>query len=202
MSYLRPTEELEVIDVIKNSQFIANTAIVESRAEGLAFVQAIKAQHPNANHSCHCFIAGAPEDAATWSYSDDGEPKGTAGQPMFQVLKHSGIGNLCVVVTRYFGGIKLGTGGIARAYSSLVKQALAATPTVHVERKAHFTLDIPFDLTGFVEQALTRTPQVGVLARDWHSEGQRLCLSIEVPSVESFNDALSAYAHRLALKPK
>ncbi|HKK33869.1 MAG TPA: YigZ family protein, partial [Desulfomicrobiaceae bacterium] len=86
-------------------------------------------EFPDATHNCWAFQAGPANDSAFVGMSDDGEPHGTAGKPMLNVLLHSGIGEIAVVVTRYFGGIKLGTGGLVRAYSGMVSLGLETLPT-------------------------------------------------------------------------
>ena len=199
MSYSRPTKMIEVSQVIKKSQFIGNLAIVSNAQEALDYVHQIKAIHTNANHSCHCFVAGQPEQSSLWGYSDDGEPKGTAGLPMFQVLKYSGLGNICVVVTRYFGGIKLGTGGIARAYSSTVKLAVEQSTNETVELTTELSVNVPFHLTGNLEHLIKQSKGIKVISRDWLAQGQLLCLSIEEPSLEGFYSSLSPYLHELTL---
>lgn len=93
-----------------------------------AFIARIKAEFPDANHNCWAFQCGPPADTAHVGMSDDGEPHGTAGKPMLGMLLHSTVGELSCVVTRYFGGIKLGTGGLVRAYSGVVKLALQELP--------------------------------------------------------------------------
>jgi uncharacterized YigZ family protein len=203
MSYLRPTNTIEVSQVIKKSQFIGNLTLVTCAEEAVDYVHQIKAIHSNANHSCHCFIAGQPEQFSLWGYSDDGEPKGTAGLPMFQVLKYSKLGNVCVVVTRYFGGIKLGTGGIARAYSSTVKLAIEQSINESVELTTELSMNVPFHLTGALEHLIKQSKGTEVLSRDWLAQGQQLSLSIELPSLDSFNSALSPFLHELTIiEPK
>lgn len=114
--------------VIKRSRFIATVARVASPEAAKAFVDAVKKEHPTANHNCWAYNAGAPETTARIGASDDGEPKGTAGRPMMNVLLHCGVGEIAVVVTRYFGGTLLGTGGLVKAYQDLVKLGLADLP--------------------------------------------------------------------------
>lgn len=200
MSYYRPTKTIEVSQVIKKSQFIGNLTLVTSSEQAMAYVQEIKTLHSNANHSCHCFIAGQPTQESLWGYSDDGEPKGTAGLPMFQVLKYSELGNICVVVTRYFGGIKLGTGGIARAYSSTVKQAIEESINEHIELTTELAIKVPFHLTGTLEHLVKQSKGTEVLSRDWLAEGQQLSLSIELPSLEGFRSSLSPFLHELTIQ--
>ncbi len=197
MSYYRPVESVEVNQVTKKSQFIGNLFRADSTAQAQQFVQQIKARHSSANHSCHCFIAGLPEQFSMWGYSDDGEPKGTAGSPMFQVLKHSGLGNTCVVVTRYFGGVKLGTGGIARAYSSTVTLAINSCITKEVHLTKNYSLSAPFKFTGDVEHAIKTCAGVYVTQRQWRENGLLLTVCIDDVAFSHFISSLSAYWHVL-----
>ena len=109
----------------KKSRFIAHVAAVNTEEEALAFIEAKKKQFWDARHNCYAYILG--EQAQTMRFSDDGEPTGTAGRPMLEVLIGSGIRNLVVVVTRYFGGTLLGTGGLVRAYTKAAQAGLAAS---------------------------------------------------------------------------
>ncbi len=115
--------------VIKRSRFITSIAHTASVDEAKAFIETISAQHAAANHNCFAFNATAPGSTAFCGCSDDGEPKGTAGQPMLNVVLHCGIGELTAVVTRYFGGVLLGTGGLVKAYQGSVQEALETLPT-------------------------------------------------------------------------
>ena len=199
MSYHRPCEAIQVNQVIKKSQFIGNIFIVNSSAQAIESVNQIKSQHSSANHSCHCFIAGLPEQFSMWGYSDDGEPKGTAGLPMFNVLKHSGLGNICVVVTRYFGGIKLGTGGIARAYSSTVNLAINNCLTQEVQLSTDYSLISPFNRTGEIEHAIKHNSGVRVKHRQWLDSGLQLTLAIDDIAFNSFLISISGYQHELII---
>lgn len=114
---------------IKRSRFITTLARVDSRERALAFVDAIRREFPDARHNCWAYAAGRPGDTAQVGQSDDGEPHGTAGRPMLNQLLYGGVGELAAVTTRYFGGIKLGTGGLTRAYQNGVKEALLLLPT-------------------------------------------------------------------------
>ena len=114
---------------IKRSRFITTLARADSRERALAFVDAVKKEFPDARHNCWAYAAGRPGDTAQVGQSDDGEPHGTAGRPMLNQLLYGGVGELAAVTTRYFGGIKLGTGGLTRAYQNGVKEALLLLPT-------------------------------------------------------------------------
>ena len=112
--------ELEV----ERSRFIATVQPVTSTAQAQAFIAAIKTEFPDANHNCWAYLVGPPGSTDQVGLSDDGEPHGAAGKPMLIALQYSGLGDTAVVVSRYFGGIKLGKGGMVKAYTAAVKTAL------------------------------------------------------------------------------
>lgn len=111
--------------VEKKSRFIATTRPVESEEEAAAFIEEMKKKYWDARHNCSAYVIG--ERGQTSRCSDDGEPSQTAGRPMLDVLLGAGVRNICVVVTRYFGGVLLGTGGLVRAYSGAVQEGLKAS---------------------------------------------------------------------------
>lgn len=115
-------------ETIHRSRFIVTMARVSSPEEAKAFIDSVREEHSQATHNCWAYVAGEPGSTAQVGASDDGEPKGTAGRPMLTVLLHCGIGEIAAVVTRYFGGILLGTGGLVRAYQGLVKLGLETLP--------------------------------------------------------------------------
>lgn len=127
--YLIPAAPVRVEEVILRSRFITTAAPAWTSDAARAFVAEMRAEFPDASHNCYAFVAGPPGSTAQIGMSDDGEPGGTAGRPMLAVLLGCGIGDIAVVVTRYFGGTKLGTGGLVRAYSGGVKAVLAVLPT-------------------------------------------------------------------------
>jgi uncharacterized YigZ family protein len=126
--YPVPAGRARVEEVISRSRFITTAGPAASVDEAKAFIAAVRAEFPDATHNCYAFAAGPPGSTAMAGMSDDGEPSGTAGRPMLAVVLGSGVGDLAVVVTRYFGGTKLGTGGLVRAYSGGVKAVLAELP--------------------------------------------------------------------------
>lgn len=137
------TRFFRVEDTIKRSLFLAtfsHTSSVESARE---FIAQIKAEHPDATHNCWAYQAGPPGSTALVGLSDDGEPHGTAGKPMLNMLMHADIGELSCVVTRYFGGTKLGTGGLVRAYGGMVKLGLETLPVC--EHITPVTLEVVID---------------------------------------------------------
>ncbi len=127
-SYNIPAISIRIEQEIKRSRFIADIGHAESKADALVFIEQIKNREPDARHHCWAYIAGHPVESIERGCSDAGEPQGTAGKPMLNVLQHKNIGEIVVVISRYFGGIKLGAGGLVRAYSSSVQQAVDALP--------------------------------------------------------------------------
>lgn len=114
--------------VIRKSRFIAHAERVTTRAEAMACVERMRAHYPDARHHCWAYLIGDPEATASASMNDDGEPSGTAGKPILGVIQHKGIGDVMVIVTRYFGGIKLGAGGLVRAYAGATEAVLSQLP--------------------------------------------------------------------------
>ena len=127
-------EDGQVQEEIKKSRFICHAKRVYSEEEARAFIAAIKKEHYKATHNCSAFIIG--ERSEIKRTSDDGEPSGTAGVPMLGVLENHNLTNVCVVVTRYFGGIKLGAGGLIRAYAGSVALAVKEIGIVEIKEQA------------------------------------------------------------------
>ncbi len=119
--YYIPAEALTNEESIKNSQFITQVEPVATVEAAKSFIKKIKQKTPDASHHCWAYIVGDPNSTTLIGCSDDGEPSGTAGKPMLHVLQHSDLGDIVVVCSRYFGGTKLGTGGLARAYGGGTK---------------------------------------------------------------------------------
>ncbi len=124
-SYLIAINNVENESIVNRSRFICYLRPCTSIAEAKAMLKELQKLHPQASHHCHAFLTKAADDSQGYGFSDDGEPSGTAGKPMLSVLQGGGIGHVCAVVVRYFGGTKLGTGGLQRAYGGSVRQALA-----------------------------------------------------------------------------
>lgn len=128
--YSIPSGPTEATYEIKNSTFIASVRPILSMDQMKLFVKEMRERHPKANHNCWAVITGAPTDSNSYGFSDDGEPTGTAGKPIFTVLQYSGAGQTGIIVTRYFGGIKLGTGGLVKAYTASAKAGLDSTELI------------------------------------------------------------------------
>jgi len=144
-------KDLELTLAIKNSHFIANLRHTVGRDEGDVHLKDMRTKYPDASHHCWAVVAAAPENSTFWGLSDAGEPSGTAGKPMLQVLSHCGIGEVSVVVCRYFGGTKLGAGGLVKAYSEAVKLVVEACPRKIKRQLSHIKLTCPYDLSGRIE---------------------------------------------------
>ncbi len=129
--------------IISKSRFICYVNRAENEAEALEFIEKIKKMHHAATHNCSCYIIG--ENNQIQKANDDGEPSGTAGVPMLEVLKKQELQDTVVVVTRYFGGIKLGGGGLIRAYGKSTTEGIAAAQVV--ERRLHHVMKVAIDYT-------------------------------------------------------
>lgn len=135
--------------LIKKSRFIGCVQRIESRAQALAVVDALWHEHPTARHVCWALLAGGQSAAV-----DDGEPSGTAGRPMLEVLRHQQLQGVLATVVRYFGGVKLGAGGLVRAYTDCVAQALLQAQKIPLVPKITLTCALPYALEGWVRHEL------------------------------------------------
>ena len=139
---------------IDRSRFVCSLARAESPELAQAFIGEIAAEFDDATHNCWAYVVGAPGSTARIGMSDDGEPHGAAGRPMLTVLLHSGVGEVVAVVTRYYGGTKLGTGGLVRAYSHAVQSALAILPQRERVDYAALTVSIGYAQLSAVQHPL------------------------------------------------
>jgi uncharacterized YigZ family protein len=138
--YQIPAARQRVAEDIKRSRFVTTVGHAPTLDAAREFIAGVRAEFADASHNCWAYVVGPPGSTAQIGMSDDGEPHGTAGRPMLNVLLHAGIGEIVAVVTRYFGGTLLGTGGLVKAYSGGVQLALANLPVV--ERVPAVTLDL------------------------------------------------------------
>ena len=179
--YFVPTADSEAEFVEKRSRFIGHVFKVESEEEAKAHITTMKSKYYDARHNCWCYIL---REGNVMRYSDDGEPQGTAGQPMLEVFKREGIENVCCVVTRYFGGILLGAGGLLRAYTRSAKDALDAAGVSVVRRFVLCSLEVPYHL--FERMKLEIESFDGVIHETDY--GEKVCLQLLLPeaSVDLF----------------
>jgi len=142
--------------IINKSRFIGYGSPAQTEEEALAFLKGIREKHKDATHNCYAYVIG--RNAGIMRYSDDGEPGGTAGLPIMEVLKAQGVVNCCVVVTRYFGGILLGAGGLVRAYTQGCVAALKASGVVVMEPSQQYLCEVGYPLWDKVQYALKSLP--------------------------------------------
>lgn len=155
--YFVPTQASEAEFIEKRSTFIGHVWPVETEEEARSRIDEMKKKYHDARHNCWCYLL---KDGPV-RYSDDGEPQGTAGQPMLGVFQKEGVTNVCCVVTRYFGGVLLGAGGLVRAYTQSAKDALDAAGVSVVRRWVELAVECPYS---FLERVkLACTAQEGVV---------------------------------------
>ncbi len=147
-------EELTGEIVEKKSRFIATLRPVKTEEEAVDFIREMKKKYWNARHNCWAYVIG--EEGRIKKASDDGEPSRTAGLPMMEILEGQGLFNICAVVTRYFGGTLLGTGGLIRAYQGALRGALAPESMVEAESGIRLSLGLRYDLFGRVKSLAER----------------------------------------------
>lgn len=186
--YRIPARQARAEIMVVNSRFIASAAPAFSVEQARDFIQSIRAEFKDASHHVPAFLIGHGS-SVTAHCSDDGEPSGTAGRPVLAVLHGSGIGDIVVVITRYFGGTKLGTGGLVRAYGDAVKAVLAILPLAEKVATHTVMVVVPYSL---FEQArlLAQTHAAKILAEDFAAD-VTLTLQLLQDGLPSFNEALS-----------
>lgn len=173
---------------IQRSRFITTIAPTPTVEEAKAFVARVRDEFPDANHNCWAYVAGPPGSTAQVGMSDDGEPHGTAGRPMLTALLHGGVGEVAVVVTRYFGGTLLGKGGLVRAYTGCVQQALESLPTTERVQKALLAVELEYASIEGVRRMLPAYEAQVVSEEYAATVGYRL--ELPVTHVDAFRQAL------------
>ena len=171
----------------RKSEFIGQACHVEDQEAAMAFVQKVRVQHPKARHVCHCAIWG-PEGRTSERMSDDGEPSGTAGKPILEVMRRQGVTDCVLTVTRYFGGILLGSGGLIRAYSSAASLALKAAKQARVLQTQRFTITVDYPEYDPLRR-LIRTSGGQVETEDF-TDQVRLTYDLEPAAVPAFHGRL------------
>ncbi len=175
--YAIPATRRRVEETILRSRFVTTVGHASSVDEARAFISAVSSEFPDATHNCWAYVIGPPGDTSRIGMSDAGELHGTAGRPMLTVLVHSGVGDIAAVVTRYYGGTKLGKGGLARAYSGGVKNAIEGLPTKMLIASTTLTLIIDYASVDPVKWILPDL-EAHVLSEDYAT---RVTLEIELP---------------------
>jgi uncharacterized YigZ family protein len=157
MSFRTVYERAEKEIVINKSRFIGHVKPVTSEEEAQAFVEEIKKKHRTATHNVPVYLLG--EDHSIQKYSDDGEPSGTAGVPILNMLKNEGITDVAIVITRYFGGVKLGTGGLVRAYTQSAKEALEVAKVIEMVNYELVQVNLEYNQHGKIQHFLDNNDQ-------------------------------------------
>jgi len=195
--YHIPAQRRRVEEEIKRSRFITTVAYTPTVESARAFINEVSTEFSDANHNCWAYLVGPPASTAQVGMSDDGEPHGTAGRPMLTVLSHSGIGDLCAVVTRYFGGILLGTGGLVKAYSGGVKLAMEALPTIERVPKTRLEVVTEYSAITLFKRMLLDY-EVELLGEEFAADAT---FRLQLPSerVDAFTEAIMTLTNGLAL---
>lgn len=188
VSYLIPAGTVCIQQEVKRSRFIARLGRAVDRPAAMDFLHAARCAAKGANHHCWAFIAGNPDDGRVLGQSDDGEPSGTAGRPILNVLQYSGIGEIVAVVSRYFGSIKLGTGGLVRAYSGVVQQALHELACEPFVERFDNLISLPFALEDPVRRLLSEL-QLDVAAANYSHE-VTLTVSVATDQIADLEEKL------------
>lgn len=191
-SYLLPAADVTTTYEweVKRSRFLTTIRRVQNQDEAREFIDEIKSLHPEATHNCSAYVFNVDDTNPVERSSDDGEPSGTAGKPMLEQLKGSGMLDIAAVVTRYFGGVKLGAGGLVHAYSNSVGDALPLVTQAIRSRKELYAVDLPHGDAGRIEAELRAT---GVDIVDIaYAAAATYTLGVDVGGAEELESQLAA----------
>ena len=177
--YIVPGARHRAEQTIDRSRFICTLQRTRSPQEAQEFLREMNEEFPDATHNCWAYVIGAPGSTDRIGMSDAGEPHGTAGRPMLTVLQHSGVGDIAAVVTRYYGGTNLGTGGLVKAYGGSVQLALATLPRIERIEYATMSVVVGYESISAVRQLLARFEA----ASDGEVYGERATFRLRVPTV-------------------
>lgn len=155
MSFNEPLNTAQTEIEIKKSRFISFAKKANSRQEALAFIDELKQLYPDARHICWGYVIGDPNNSTNSGCNDDGEPSGTAGKPILAQINYSNTGNVVVAVVRYFGGIRLGAGGLVRAYRESAQTALLALDTEEFVPQEEIVIELPFNEENTIRQLIS-----------------------------------------------
>ena len=188
--FLTPCGIAQIEHEVKKSRFIARASGVSSREDAMVFLSDVKTDFSDARHHCWAYLLGDPKSAVSAAMNDAGEPSGTAGRPILNVLEHKAVGNVMVIVVRYFGGIKLGAGGLVRAYSASAQKVMEELPIKMMVTQKLYTLVFDFRDEQPVRYLLKSLK--GELKSIQYSEHVTMIVAIPESSDVEFNDFVSA----------
>ena len=189
LRYAIPSRIYRVEELIQRSRFITTAAHAPDANAANAFVDSVRELFPDATHHCWAVVAGPPGSTAHIGMSDDGEPHGTAGRPMLTVLLHSGVGEVVTVCTRYFGGVKLGTGGLSRAYAGGVKLLLQTLPTELKIKRVHVSVRVAYPHVESLQRLLDDLEVV--VEHEEYGEEVRYQIAVPVMTLETLREQLA-----------
>ena len=189
LRYGIPSRIFRVEELIQRSRFITTAAHAPDANAANAFVDSVRELFPDATHHCWAFVAGPPGSTAHIGMSDDGEPHGTAGRPMLTVLLHSGVGEVVTVCTRYFGGVKLGTGGLSRAYAGGVKLLLQTLPTELKIKRVHVSVRVAYPHVESLQRLLDDLEVV--VEHEEYGEEVRYQIAVPAMTLETLREQLA-----------
>jgi uncharacterized YigZ family protein len=186
--YPIPAHRHRVEQLVERSRFVCTLAAAHDASQAQAVVRDVAGSMPDAHHHCWAYVAGPPGSTDQVGSSDDGEPRGTAGRPMLVVLLHSGVGDVVAIVSRYFGGVKLGTGGLARAYGGVVQLGLASLPRAERVTRMSCAIELAYAQLSAVQQLLPRFE--ATVQHQLFGATVRLALTVPSEAVAALRQAL------------
>ena len=195
--YRIPAARHRVAEEIKRSRFITTVGHAPTLDEARDFIAGVRAEFADASHNCWAYVVGPPGSTAQMGMSDDGEPHGTAGRPMLNVLLHADIGEVVAVVTRYFGGTLLGTGGLVKAYSGGVQLALTTLPTLERVPSVELTIVVDYSAVTPIQRILPEY-EAQVLDQQFAAD-VTYCLKLPDAHVDAFTAHLLELTNGQAL---
>jgi len=185
--YLVIKERPRLETKVKDSKFIATAITVNSQVEADAFINEIKKEFHDATHNCTAYVIKGREKNIT-RYNDDGEPSGTAGRPILQAIESKNLSNTCVVVTRYFGGTKLGTGGLMRAYGGAATQMFEKADIVKIQQTQNVAFTVSFDFISVIHNIVGNFK--GTMKETQFDDNVTFAVDIRKSKYDSFKEKL------------
>jgi len=187
--YNIPAKECRAEILVKKSRFITTLAHTDTELKAKEFLERIRSEFSDATHNCWAYNAGPPGDTAKIGMSDDGEPHGTAGKPILNNLIHSDVGEITAVVTRYYGGTKLGTGGLVRAYSGSVKHAFEQLELIQKRNLKKYVIETDYKFHDSIKRTLESFR--GIIEKEDFTERIRLTVSLPEEHMNKIRTELS-----------
>ena len=187
--YSAPTEECRSEQTVKKSRFIGIIAPCKCRTDAMEKLQQLKCEYPDARHICWAFVCGTPGNYSDYGFSDDGEPSGTAGKPILNVIQHNPVSDIAAFVIRYFGGIKLGAGGLVRAYSNAASTTLENSCLQAVIPSASFKLLLPYPLEDRIRRLIKEYQ--GIIRQQDYNDVVSITIDLALDYVPTFAEQCS-----------